>query len=175
MNIISEKLDQHFIEKSLIKKVLRPYRDHSCYLKNATLFYKEDNSLPAIKGSFEIEESCYIDDTGHFNAVEFNICFNQLGYTYLAHCCVQHILPELEPFSDNDGKLFFEKQLSNILIVKISATYKKPINAKKFFGEIEVKSLVKRKSLTYWNFYCHFFDKTNGKSSGEITVVVLNP
>ncbi|MGW6540873.1 FcoT family thioesterase [Streptomyces sp. NPDC055051] len=35
-------------------------------------------------GMFTIPEPCYIDDTGHFNAVEFNICYNQLAYYTLA-------------------------------------------------------------------------------------------
>ena len=38
------------------------------------------------KGRFSIPESCYIDSTGHFNAVEFNICYNQLAYVLFAGC-----------------------------------------------------------------------------------------
>ena len=40
----------------------------------------KDAGLISAKGRFSIPDSCYIDDTGHFNAVEFNICFNQLAY-----------------------------------------------------------------------------------------------
>ena len=43
-----------------------------------------DQKLIVGKGRFSIPESCYIDDTGHFNAVEFNICYNQLAYVLFA-------------------------------------------------------------------------------------------
>jgi hypothetical protein len=42
-----------------------------------------------------IPESCYIDDTGHFNAVEFNICFNQLAYVLFGKCVDAGILQKL--------------------------------------------------------------------------------
>src|SRR5882757_9200074 len=60
-------------------EILKPYRAHAKYLKSAeiTQFSERavqdstsDESLVTGIGRFSIPESCYIDDTGHFNAVE---------------------------------------------------------------------------------------------------------
>ena len=81
------------ISKDFIDDILKPYRKHAQYLKSAELTHFQDKcscatkgkdaGLITAKGRFSIPESCYIDDTGHFNAVEFNICFNQLAYVCL--------------------------------------------------------------------------------------------
>jgi len=85
--------------------ILRPYRPHARYLKSAeiTAFRakaaddKSKTALVTAGGRFSIPESCYIDDTGHFNAVEFNICFNQLAYVAFGKCLEANILKNLRP------------------------------------------------------------------------------
>jgi FcoT-like thioesterase domain len=74
------------IPSKLAAEILRPYKQNATYLKSAEITHVNDKSaispgtadhkLVSGKGRFSIPESCYIDDTGHFNAVEFNICYN---------------------------------------------------------------------------------------------------
>src|SRR5690348_5245638 len=85
------------VSAALLENVLAPYKPHCRYLQRAHVVSGSERAgLPASKGTevsahgdFAIPESCYIADTGHFNAVEFNICYNQLAYTLLA-ACVEH-------------------------------------------------------------------------------------
>ena len=93
------------ISKDFIDDILKPYRKHAQYLKSAELTHFQDKcscatkgkdaGLITAKGRFSIPESCYIDDTGHFNAVEFNICFNQLAYVAFGKCLEANILKNL--------------------------------------------------------------------------------
>src|SRR5437868_7116844 len=71
------------IADEFVCAILKPYRAHAIYLKSAAITHVHDGTAaqdasgtpPLITGTgrFSIAESCYIDDTGHFNAVEFNI------------------------------------------------------------------------------------------------------
>ncbi len=77
------------VNRDLLKLFLEPYKEDCKYLKkayfNSNESRKEDRNLGFIKGEFAIPYSCYIDDTGHFNSVEFNICYNQLFYILIAY------------------------------------------------------------------------------------------
>lgn len=174
--ITEKKATQIVIDSEFVKRILQPYRKDACYLKKAILEYNgNDNKYPILKGDLEINESCYIDDTGHFNAVEFNICFNQMGYTYLGYCIKEGLIPQLEGFSKNNCKEFFEKQLSHFLIVNIQSSYKKPINSDQFYGEIGIKTISKKANCTFIVMTCKYYDDDNGRSFGEVTLAILHP
>jgi len=158
------------VEQEFLDKILIPYRENSCYLKKAAI--EEGNTGFIITGELMIPESCYIDDTGHFNAVEYNICFNQLTYVYLGYCIKHQLIPELVNYSE---ELFFEKQLSNILIANLNSSFQSTINAKHFYGMLGIKSIRKTSKCTFIKTYCYFHDDKNGKSKGEVTLAVLNP
>lgn len=160
------------ISGDFIQKVLRPYRANASYLKQATFYCDKDKGIDGlrIKGVFGIEESCYIDNTGHFNAVEYNICYNQLGYVFFAHC-IEHKL--LEELSDYTLDYFLENQLPNFLILKITSSFSSVLNAKHFHGTWGIKSTKKTSRLTFLNTFCDFEDQTGGRSSGEVTAGVL--
>lgn len=87
MNFLSER-DNQQIPENIFHKVLLPYQENKTkYLKKATMINleKKESGLLTIIGDFEILNSCYIDSTGHFNAVEFTICFNQLAYVLFGY------------------------------------------------------------------------------------------
>lgn len=168
--------DKITIDNAFSRQILKPYREHTTYLKKTVCYWKNSESnYPTMKGDFQINESCYIDDTGHFNAVEFNICYNQLGYTYLGYCIKEGIIPELNDFAQDDNGEFFEKQLSHFLIVDIHSTYKRPINAKQFYGETTIKSIYKKAHFTFIIMPCKFYDDANGKAFGEVKIAILDP
>lgn len=68
------------IAEELLARVLEPYSCKGCrYLIDAQYSATEDSVLAY--GNFTIGESAYIRSTGHFNAVELILCFNQLAYS----------------------------------------------------------------------------------------------
>src|ERR1041384_5399948 len=94
-------------DDGLLAEVMRVYLPHCRYLKSAELAATPE--LTAI-GRFEIGDSCYIDDTGHFNAVEFNICYNQLAYYLIAKTVQEGLLPAFQGWNLDD---FWRLQLPN--------------------------------------------------------------
>lgn len=162
------------VNTSFLARVLTPYREHCCYLKSASFQQQEELGIKGLimHGQFAIDDSCYIDDTGHFNAVEYNICFNQMTYLYFAHAIKNRLIPELADFELNS---FFEKQLSHFLIAKISSSFQSTINSRSFYGSYGISSIKKTSKCTFIKIYCLFFDDEKGKSKGEVTLAILNP
>lgn len=165
------------LDSDFLAMVLRPYRKHCQYLKRATVHFDSLNQSMSwesmtSRGEFSIDQSCYIDDTGHFNAVEFNICYNQLAYVHLAYCIQQQSMPALAAY---DLATFYKKQLSNYLIGSISSHYRAQINPKHFFGEVKVCSAKSRPKLSILNTQCTFTDESGGSSYGEVKLAVLSP
>ena len=164
-----ERVDQRFVDR-----VLAPYRKNCQYLKAAYISYEGDPSWESLRmlGEFAIDMSCYIDDTGHFNAVEFNICYNQLAYVHLAYCIENEMMQALDKYhADN----FREKQLSSFLIADLSSQYHAPLNPRQFVGEVRVESTKIRSRLSILSTLCRFHDDANGCANGKVTLAVLNP
>lgn len=169
-----DELQMTDIDDGFATQVLKPYFEHSRYLKKAWFQYAETLEPQSLimNGEFSIPESCYIDDTGHFNAVEYNICFNQICYVHLAHCIKNRLIPELAEY---DMDKFFQKQLPNVLIAKLASSYQSQLNAKHFYGTYGIHTVKKTSKCTFIKTYCHFHDDANGRSSGEVTLAVLPP
>ena len=159
------------IDPKFIAQVLRPYRDHCKYLQRAE-FVRQGQGLGWMEGVFGIHDSCYIDDTGHFNAVEFNICYNQIAYLHLGYCIAHNLTPELNRFSFEQ---FCVQQLSNFLIATISSSYATELNAKAFYGRFTIQTLRRRAQSTFIKTQCQFWDDHSGRSKGEVTLAVLDP
>lgn len=182
MMTISEPKSQRpnlIVEPEFLDKVLRPYRRDCRYLKSVCVDFDgaDQGSLPSwetmnANGVFSIDQSCYIDDTGHFNAVEFNICYNQLAYVLLAVCVRDRLLPALSDFT---LETFFEKQLSNFLIANINSSYHSQIHPRKFFGRVRILSARQRGKLSILKTLCAFTDEHEGRSDGEVKLAVLTP
>ncbi|KIO77898.1 hypothetical protein TH53_06965 [Pedobacter lusitanus] len=160
------------IDPDFIHSILNPYRDHASYLKQAVFHVEPGKKVQGLKinGQFAIAESCYIDDTGHFNAVEYNICYNQLGYVFLGHCIKNQLIPELADYTE---ETFFHKQLSHVLIVKISSSFSQLINAKDFSGTWGITAVKKTTQCTFLYTYCNFQDIYGGSSKGEVVLGIL--
>ncbi|NOT85579.1 MAG: hypothetical protein HOP02_12565 [Methylococcaceae bacterium] len=171
---IAENLTLTDIDDKFVKQVLKPYRDHCTYLKKAYFQQQEGVGVQGMlmNGEFAIAESCYIDDTGHFNAVEYNICYNQIAYVHLGHCIRNGLIPELAGYDRED---FFEKQLSHFLIANINSSFQSLINARHFYGTFGIQYLKKTAKCTFIKTYCHFHDDENGKSTGEVMLAILHP
>jgi hypothetical protein len=169
------------ISPSFIGEILRPYRPISRYLKEAVITHFRDKAsegpaatsgLITAEGKFAIEESCYIDDTGHFNAVEFNLCFNQLAY-YVIAASVKHRL--IDAFANWDIDEYRRRQLPDILIAKMSAQFARPVHGAAFDGWLDITKVSKSsKGHIFLTMEVAFTDKHDGFAEGEVTLAIVS-
>jgi len=173
MKLVQKFVKVEDINQELLDSFLEPYLEHCKYLKKAQFKYPELQSgkVWTIQGEFAIPESCYIDDTGHFNSVEFNICFTQLCYVAIAHLIQNNIA---EVLAGLDLKTFKYRQLSSFLIVKFSSAFKKTISANSFQGTLQINKCSIREDLIVMETSCAFTDDNKGLAKGEVTIAVLN-
>lgn len=167
------------IPKAFIGDILEPYRPNARYLRAATIDGFQDKRLQAptgkdaglvaASGRFSIPESCYIDDTGHFNAVEFNICFNQLAYVVFGKCIEDGILHQLRLEASSFSFADFKRhQLSSMLIVKVESRYYKQMRSDDFTGHLRIERI----SASAGAYFCFtsitFADSEGVKCKGTV-------
>ena len=126
---------EEIIEKALVTYIAKG----TCYLTRAQIF-KTDN-IVKLSADFSIKESCYLSPgSGHFNAVEALMCFNQMIYVALLggidkkmFSFYNHITPD--DFNNHRRKVYileFEK-----------LKFKKQIDNTSFHGKLEIKPIHK--------------------------------
>ena len=171
------------ISDAFIAKILVPYRDHAKYLKSARLIDYEEPEITAqvngeqkppvtIEGTFAIGDSCYIDDTGHFNAVEFNICYNQLAYVMFGKCIqagiFQRAIPDWEERVNLSFEDFIKYQLSSMFIAKIEGNFLKPLNSKSFKARLSITRIMWMDQTAFVHTQISFSDAYGTKSKGPV-------
>src|SRR5436190_2142709 len=168
-------------DPSLLAQVLRPYREHTKYLRSAAVTRdgepRDGGRLTAVC-ELGIGESCYIDDTCHFNSVEFNICYNQMMYYAVAKSVQEKVM---KPFSDWTMDDYWARQLADFLITDFRSTFKRPMRGRRFEGEIEIANVLEweasdlRPALIVLPTVCRYLDDHGGESRGEIRIAITNP
>jgi hypothetical protein len=175
------------IAPAFLSNILAPYQPTGTdYLRAAKVVQGVLDSPPGEKeapiitteGRYAIPSSCYIQSTGHFNAVEFLICYNQLAYATFGHLIAEDILAKLP-----DGRvsaacqielkrlsisLFLTKQLSSMFILKASTRFKRVINASSFLCRLSVDSIFYRHGTLFTNTHCEFSDEHGGGADGSV-------
>lgn len=168
-----ELIDTAPIPEDLLSKVLEPYAYKGCrYLIDGHYQATEDSVLAY--GTFSIDEPAYIRATGHFNAVELVMCFNQLAYSAFAPAIVNEEIPQLRGWSIAD---YFDLQLPSMLIKNTKSRFKRPINAKKFYARLLCKDFqVVERTFRYLSVPCaiEFWDDEGGYATGEVELAALN-
>ncbi|MFK4267782.1 FcoT family thioesterase [Streptomyces milbemycinicus] len=165
----------HPDDPALRERVLRPYRTNCRYLGPAEI--RLDNEAVTASGAFRIGESCYIDDTGHFNAVEFNICFNQIAYYLIAKCAQNRLPPVFAAWTLDD---YWQRQLSDILITRFTSRFHRAIRGQEFRGELSFTDFKLRSGdngrapLALIESECRFWDEGGGRCTGEIQIALTN-
>lgn len=158
----------------LMGRVLQAYKPHCRYLQHATMTPEGAVSSDEPLGTharFAIPESCYIDDTGHFNSVEFNICYNQLMYYSIAKAVKEATCSFFRSWT---LELFWQKQLPDILIVDFKSKFKSPINPRSFQGAMEFTRAHHVTGLLHITTRCRFWDDASGHSEGAVNLAILN-
>ena len=155
--------------------VMTPYFDDTTYLKSAEVFYDVEKSEFPVNlqgvGQFSIPSSCYIESTGHFNAVEFVMCFNQLGYVTLARALDRELIPGLRHWGQHR---FNDSQLPDILIASISSDFRKAIDAKRFTGRVRWQEAEYKRRHMFMKWEIEFSDENGGLARGEALTCVRN-
>ena len=168
-----ESTDTAPISEDLLARVLEPYSHKGCrYLRDAQYSATEDSMLAY--GNFTIGDSAYIRSTGHFNAVELIICFNQLAYSAFAPAVLNEEIRVFRGWSIDD---YCQYQLSSMLIKTASSHFRTMINAEKFSARLVSQDFrVVERSLRYLLVPCaiEFWDDDGGAASGEVELVVFN-
>lgn len=134
------------IAEDLRERVLRPYLPVSRYVRRARLARPQSPGVPRsnapeswlrLDADCAIQAPCYIESTGHFNAVELNITYNQMLYLCLAESM------RLGLFGEPAWTLeqFFQAQLPNVLITDYQAKFRRPMTSAKFTSWFMLESV----------------------------------
>ena len=160
------------VRQDLLARILVPYKEHCRYLQRAWCEQPEDGAdhLVRLVGELAIPESCYIDDTGHFNAVEFNISYNQLIYTLLGHCVERGLLADLAGMGLEE---YLVRQLPDVLIHRFESRFRRPMQARAFRGQVDITETSQRRRFVLVKTTCAFEDDAGGNSLGEVSLAIL--
>lgn len=166
--------------------ILKPYRANATYLKSAEITHftdkasivagSADQRLVTGRGCFAIPKSCYIDDTGHFDAVEFNICYNQLAYVLFAKCIDAGLMQRLRSDKIDIPSIpeFKRQQLPAMVIVSLESRYYKQLNSINFTGELTINKMSPVGSAWFFFTTITFADHEGIKAKGSV-VLAFDP
>lgn len=159
----------------LLAEVLRCYKPHCRYLTSMTV--SVEDGVTRGRGELGIAESCYIDDTGHLNAVEVNICYNQMLYYVIAKAVKERLVPVFDTWTMED---YWRRQLPDILISRFTSSFRWPIDPRRFFGEFVIRQAAERRlrpgdpPLVFLDTTFRYWDEHKGRSAGEVTVAIVS-
>ncbi|MBV9023635.1 MAG: FcoT family thioesterase [Streptomycetaceae bacterium] len=161
-------------DEDLLARVLMPYKEHCTYLRTAVITPHPEQA--SARCEFAIPESCYIDDTGHLNSVEVNICYNQMMYYLVAKSVKEGLLAGFRNWTLDD---FWRHQLPDILIARFASNFRRPVNPRSFFGEMTFLSVTRRapgggKPFLLVETSYRYWDADGGRCDGEATLAFVN-
>lgn len=159
-----------------IDTVLAPYYSKAKYVQSATITgdvpTEGSNSKLVVRGKLSVPSSCYIQSTGHFNAVEFFIISNQLGYLAQAWAMKSGAFAKILP----GEKLadFRNKQLGDMLLLSVDAKFLKMIDASDFYGEAQWYDTRhnEESGLLILEWLATYYDNKGGRATGHVTSAI---
>ena len=160
-------------DRALLDRTMDPYRTkRAIYLESASVGVHD--GLVTGVGAFAIGEPCYIDDTGHFNAVESLICYNQLMYYSLAVAVRDDLVAELAHWTLDD---YWVRQLPDVLIYRQSVTYRRPIASDGFTATFRIHSIDSAsmdRNMLKVATSIDFEDPRGGVATGLVDLALVN-
>jgi hypothetical protein len=160
------------VESALMGQVLAPYKPHCRYLQRAKVELPEAGAdyLVRLHGELSIPDSCYIDDTGHFNSVEFNICYNQMIYVLMAQCVESRLLPA---FASMTLPEYLRRQLPDVLIHDFASKFRRPLSPRAFTGIVSIVEANDRSRFLLLRTHCEFEDGLGGSCHGDVSLAIV--
>jgi hypothetical protein len=172
------------ISAEFLAEILKAYRAHARYLKSAEITHcntasddLKGASLVTGTGRFSIPESCYIEDTGHFNAADFIICYNQLAYVVFGKCIDADLIHPLwyQKASIPSFAEYKRGQLPLMLIVSVDGVrFLAPMRSADFRGEFMIKKAAVLQSTWFLQTSITFSDGEDVKARGSV-LLAFNP
>lgn len=169
-------------DEELMARVLRCYKPNCRYLTAMTLSVTaepdggEDGTVRGL-ADLSIGESCYIDDTGHLNAVEVNIAYNQMYYYVIAKSVAEGLGPIFSAWTMAD---YWRHQLPDMLITHWVSRFRRQIDRSRFSGELKLGQAKQRRltstgpALIAMDTAFRFWDDRDGRVDGEVTVAIVS-
>jgi hypothetical protein len=161
------------VSQSMLDTVLRPYHPECRYLKEAWAATPSEAPI-SLQGKFSISNSFYIESTGHFNAVEANICLNQMAYLLFANFVASN---DAHPFRDMlnefDLEVFRSRQLSSMFIVSLSTKFRKALNGAGFTGQLNWTKAAHRMGLMMLNMDFSFSASEERAFLGDVVFAIV--
>lgn len=157
-----------------ITRALAPYAGKNCQYMQQAEYAVCDGQID-LRSSFAIEQSAYIDDTGHFNAAEFFICYSQSLYVALATVIEQQLIEELHHWTLN---MFYSKYLPHVLISSSDIRFSSEINPRDFVGTLTIRHVSRRnrsRPLTALTTHMECTDSQGGHAGGIVKSVLIDP
>lgn len=157
----------------LLTRTMAPYAGKdTIYLQRAAVERRGHNVVGT--GDFAFRKSCYIEETGHFNAVEFIISYNQLIYYTLAASVRDGLIPQLSNWDLTD---YWARQLPSVLISKITTRFRQPINSRAYHGVLTITDVEFRersRPLIALQTTVEFSDDGIGSALGDIEIALVD-
>ncbi len=151
--------------ENTLHEMLKPYYPECRYLVEAEL------NFPTIKGRFAIPKTFYGAQSGHFNATELMICYNQICYTFFAEAFDQGLFKSVDRISLEEFKKY---QLGNSYIARIDKLkFSKPINPKDFYGKITLNKTRRFNNTAFFSTEFEFSDKNGGEATGNTLIAIV--
>jgi hypothetical protein len=160
------------VQEGLMAQVLAPYKPDCRYLKSAVVELPEAGAdhLVRLHGELSIQGSCYIDDTGHFNSVEFNICYNQMIYVLMAQCVESRLLPAFAAMTLPE---YLARQLPDVLIHDFASKFRRPLSPRAFRGTVSIVEANDRSRFLLLRTHCEFEDGQGGSCQGDVSLAIV--
>jgi hypothetical protein len=172
------------VESGLLARVLAPYKPACRYLKSAVVHgeplpaahaglngRRPEHALAWAEGEFEIPASCYIDDTGHFNSVEFNLCYNQLVYVLMAQCVASNYLAAFAGMTLSE---YLQRQLPDVLIHDFHSVFRRPLTPRAFRGTVAIDEALDKRRFVFLKTSVAFEDGAGGHAEGHVALAIVN-
>ncbi|HEU5356833.1 MAG TPA: FcoT family thioesterase [Actinocrinis sp.] len=175
----TETVQRYPDDADLLSQVMAVYKPECRYLLSAGFERCGEPSQGgrvSVRGRFRIPESCYIADTGHFNAVEFNICYNQMIYFTIAKAVKE---AAMWPLAQWNLAQFYHHQLPDMFITDYRATFRRHMRGREFWGELDVVDAMQRDGgngpLTILSTLSRFGEDKTPSCRGEVKIVLRTP
>ncbi len=123
------------IDPQKIEAILKPY--WKPIVKESHILQTEDKYI-VLQSVLEINGLWYSDSTGHMNALDLNLAFNQMMYIAIACGIDLGWISNLKNYGWDD---FENKYWSDFLIVSIHSEFKAQLHTNKFLGVVRIKKI----------------------------------
>lgn len=169
------------ISQQSLDETLDCYLPTVRYLRSARVTHAEKgsgfdsemgSSLALAQGEFASRAPWYIRDTGHFNAIEFNLCYNQLAFVLVRQSVESELDATLSEFIPKQD--FLARMLPALVILRYSVTFERAMQAACFSGLLSLSKVVKKmgRLFLHTRFWVGPGDGT-WCARGEVALAVL--